>query len=171
MDKNEGYDKLAVIGFGNVGELVVWTSMITNRFREIYIYNRDPKKSAQRIKLDGKIRNLTDAQAWYDTRIIQCDEPDELPADALTLVCIKENYDYKLIPQKHLREVSTRKDAPMMRRIAESYARKSFTGQILMVTNPIGPMAYLFHQFSGIDPARIHPVGTILDTARYVKMI
>ena len=171
MDKNEGYDKLAVIGFGNVGELVVWTSMITNRFREIYIYNRDPKKVNQRIRLDGKFRNLTDALAWYDTKIIQCDELDDLPGDALTVVCIKENYDYKLIPHKHLREVATRKDAPLMRKIAESYAKKAFVGQILMVTNPIGPMAYLFHHFSGIDADRIHPVGTILDTARYVKML
>ena len=171
MEKYEGYDKLAVIGFGNVGELAVWTSMITNRFREIYIYNRDPKRTNQRIKLDGKFRNLTDALAWYDTRIIQCDEPDDLPADALTVVCIKENYDYKLIPPKRLREVATRKDAPLMRWIAESYAKKSFTGQILMVSNPIGPMSTLFHHFSGINPARIHPVGTILDTARYVKMI
>jgi len=171
MEKNESYDKLAVIGFGNVGELVVWASIITNRFREIYIYNRDPQKINQRIKLDGKFRNLTDALAWYDAKIIQCDELDDLPADALTVVCIKENYDYKLIPPKHLREVATRKDAPLMKRIAESYARKTFTGQILMVTNPIGPMAYLFQHFSGIDAARIHPVGTILDTARYVKML
>lgn len=171
MEKNATYDKLAVIGLGNVGELVVWTSIITNRFREIYIYNRDSRMINQRTKSDGKFRNLTDALVWFDSKIIKCDRLDDLPADALTVICIKENYDYRLIPPKHIREVATRKDAPLMRKIAEAYAQKTFVGQILMVTNPIGPMAYLFHRYSGIDAARIHPVGTILDTARYIKMI
>ena len=164
-------DKLVVIGLGHVGELVVTAGMMTNRFKEIYVYNRDSRVVNQRTKSDAKLRNLTDASVWYDARIIRCDSYRDLPADAPTIICIKEGYDYRYVPAERIREVTSRKDAPLMRKIAEAYADKHFTGEILMVSNPIGPMAYLFQNYSGIDASRIHPVGTILDTARYTKFI
>jgi malate/lactate dehydrogenase/FixJ family two-component response regulator len=171
QDFAHAFDKLAVVGLGHVGELVVAASTMTNRFEEIHIYNRDSRLVNQRTKSDAKLRNLTDASVWYDTRIIRCDSYHDLPPDALTVICIKEGYDYRYVPPKRMREVTSRKDAPLMRKIAEAYAAKHFTGEILMVSNPIGPMAYLFQNYSGINASRIHPVGTILDTARYVKFI
>ena len=171
MSPQTAYDKLAVLGLGHVGELVVAASTITNRFEEIYIYNRDSRLVNQRTKSDAKFRNLTDASIWHDTRIIRCDSYNGLPSDALTVICIKEGYDYRYVPPKRMREVTSRKDAPLMRKIAEAYAGKGFTGEILMVSNPIGPMAYLFQHYSGIDASQIHPVGTMLDTARYAKYI
>jgi malate/lactate dehydrogenase len=171
MERHNRYEKLAVLGLGNVGELLVAQSTITNRFKEIYVYNRDSRLVHGRTKSDAKFRNLGDGSVWYATRIVKCESYADLPADALTVICIKEGYDYRYIPPSKMREATVRKDAPLMRRIAEAYAGKRFTGKILMVSNPIGPMASLFQRYSGIDPAQIHPVGTILDTARYIKLL
>jgi malate/lactate dehydrogenase/CheY-like chemotaxis protein len=171
MIQHPSHDKLAVVGLGNVGELLVAQSMATSRFKEIYVYNRDSRVINGRKISDAKFRNLCDASVWYQARVIRCDNYDDLPPDALTVICIKERYDYRLIRPQRIREVTIRKDAPLMRKLAEGYARKRFSGEILMVSNPIGPMAFLFQHYSGIDPCQIHPVGTMLDSARYVKIL
>tara|TARA_Y100000310_G_scaffold139131_1_gene138359 strand:- start:12525 stop:13913 length:1389 start_codon:yes stop_codon:yes gene_type:complete len=165
------YDKLAIVGLGNVGELVAISSIMGNGFNEVYVYNRDSRPVNGRSRSDAKLRNLTDAAVMYNTQVIRCDSYDDLPSDALTVITIKEGYDYRFVPANRIRQVTSRKDAPLMRKVAEAYARKDFTGQVLMVSNPIGPMSHLFQHYSGIDDSQIHPVGAMLDSARYTKFI
>ena len=104
--------RLAVIGLGYVGELIAFTSIVTNSFEEIYMYNRDSGSAEGRSKSDAKLRNLTDAAAWYDVKVRKCESYEELPGDAVTMICIKEGYDYRYVPVNRMREVTSRKDAP-----------------------------------------------------------
>jgi len=50
QDFAHAFDKLAAVGLGHVGELVVAASKMTNRFEEIHIYNRDSRLVNQRTK-------------------------------------------------------------------------------------------------------------------------
>lgn len=165
------FNRLAIIGLGHVGELIAFTSVITSKFEEVYLYNRDSVSTAGRRRSDAILRNLTDASARHDVKIVKCENYEQLPHDAITVICIKEAYDYRYMRGNRMREVTARKDAPLIRKIAEAFANKDFTGEILMISNPVNSMSHLFRYYSGIVQSKIHPVGTILDNARYGKFI
>jgi L-lactate dehydrogenase len=171
MGQQNKYDKLAIVGLGHVGELLADACIFSNSFKEIYTYNRDSRLVEGRTKSEAKYRNLTDASAWDGVNIIRCNSYEELPADALTVMCIKENYDYRYVPANKIREVTSRKDAPLMRKIGEAYSKKDFTGEVFVLSNPVNSMSYLFQNYSGINQSKVHPVGNMLDLARYIKFI
>lgn len=161
MQNNTSYRKIGVIGCGNVGVSFTYfalASSLANEFILIDVFEE---------LRDGQVLDLQDAvfPATYDP-VVRAGGYEDLKDANLIFISAGR-------PQKpgETRLEMLQDNKSIMEDIAKKVRDSGFQGVVLIASNPVDILTYVFYKASGFARNRVIGSGTVLDTSRLRYMI
>ncbi|CCE66633.1 L-lactate dehydrogenase [Candidatus Mycoplasma haematominutum] len=149
--------KIAVIGCGAVGSSFLYSAIHQDLAAEYGLidYNEEFAK--------GQALDLEDSALYFDAspKLKVIKHYQEL-----------DNYDFIVItagrPQKEgeTRLEMIKDNAKIMKKIAEDVRDSAFQGIVVICSNPVDVLTYVFQKVSGFKHRRVIGSGTVLDSSR-----
>lgn len=146
-----------IVGTGNVGSSIAY-ALLNQRtaVKEIILVDIDNEDAK------GEVMDLSDALAVAPSylKLKAGGYPDARDAD----VCIiTAGANQK---PGETRTDLVKKNAKIIKEIAESVMNSGFNGIFLMVSNPVDTLSFLTYKYSGLPSEKVIGSGTVLDSAR-----
>ncbi len=146
-----------IVGTGNVGSSIAY-ALLNQRtaVTEIILVDIDNEDAK------GEVMDLSDALAVAPSylKLKAGGYPDARDAD----VCIiTAGANQK---PGETRTDLVKKNAKIIKEIAESVMNSGFNGIFLMVSNPVDTLSFLTYKYSGLPSEKVIGSGTVLDSAR-----
>lgn len=152
--------KVVVIGAGSVGATYSYALAQSGIADEIILTDRNGDL------MKGQVLDLVHGQTFFPTVGIRAGTIADC-ADA-QLVVITAGAAQK--PGETRLEL-TKKNAAIIRSIAEEVASSGCTGIMLVVTNPVDVLTYVALKYSGWAKGRVIGSGTVLDSSRFRHLL
>jgi len=155
--------KISIVGIGRVGAAVGHALTLKEMCRELVLINRT-REIAEAEALD-----LSHASAFGDTlmNIHAGDAPDIAGSDIVVLCASVPAVRHEGWTRHELARQNWALYGELMPRLVEHAPDAIY----LVVANPVDVLTYRAIQVSGLDPARVIGTGTLIDSARYRKLI
>ena len=161
---NISYGKLVIIGAGNVGSAILNSVLRMNILDDIVVVNRNQKKALGEV-LDA---SHTTAFAYSANANIRVGGYEEC-ADAQIIVITAGP---SITPgNSRDRMVVLEKNGDVMNNIMEQITRYTKDAIIIVVSNPLDILTYVAQKKFDYPANKIFGTGTLLDTARFNKML
>lgn len=158
------YGKLVIIGAGNVGSAILNSVLRMNILDDIVVVNRNQKKALGEV-LDA---SHTTAFAYSANANIRVGGYEEC-ADAQIIVITAGP---SITPgNSRDRMVLLEKNVDVMNNIMEQITRYTKDAIIIVVSNPLDILTYIAQKKFDYPANKIFGTGTLLDTARFNKML
>lgn len=155
--------KISIIGIGKVGAAVGHALTIREMCKHLVLVNRT-RKTAEAEALD-----LSHASAFGDTLmdITAGDVADIAGSDIVVLCASVPAQDHPKWTRAELAKGNWRLYGEMLPEIV----RHAPDAVYLVVANPVDVITYRTLQVTGLPPSRVIGTGTLVDSARYRKLI
>jgi len=150
------YQKVAVIGLGNVGNAVAYGLVNQGLCNEVLLINRNKQKAIGialdlRQSIEYMNRNMRVWAGDFD----ECGDAD------IAIFCVGGAAP-KSCDRNDLLEGACSMVKPLVGKLMAS----GFSGHIIVVTNPVDSIAYYIWKLSGLPASHVIGTGTALDSAR-----
>ena len=150
--------KISVVGMGAVGTEIVGSLMVMPEVAEIVCLNRN------RAKAEGEVLDLLHTYA-RNPRLRAGDEPDLAGSD---IVVVTAGAQVGPGPTRaHLLEANH----GIVRTLMPALEAHAPDAVVLAVTNPVEPVTQLMLRHSGFPKNRVLSLGTVVDTARLMRIV
>jgi L-lactate dehydrogenase len=145
--------RIGIIGTGWVGSSVAISTLHAGIAHELLLYDINTGVA------EGEAMDLSHGSSFYQPAIVRSSTPDEM-CDATVIV---------IAAGRGGRPGESRLDllkdnARVVRDLGPHF--RSFTGTVIVVTNPVDVLTHQFALASGLPIERVLGTGTMLDTAR-----
>ena len=154
--------KISVIGMGAVGTEIVGSLMVMPEVDEIVCLNRT------RDKAEGEVLDLLHTTAFTyarNPRLRAGDPPDMAGSDIVVMTAGAQIGPGQT--RDHLLEANHR----IVRELMPELERHAPDAIVLVVTNPVEPVTQLMLRHSRFPKNRIISLGTLVDTARLMRIV
>lgn len=154
--------KISIVGIGHVGSTLAYTLMLKDLSDELVLID----KSA--IKAASDAQDLTHALTFTD-HIIPISGGNLAMSKDSNIIIITASVPWQ-------RDFSTRFDlAPgniqLFKELLPELAKLSPNAILIVITNPVDIMTYFAIRFSAFAPNKVLGVGTLIDSARFRKIL
>ena len=157
------YGKLAIIGAGKVGSAVLNSVLRMNIIDDIVVINRNRDKALGEV-LDA---SHTTAFAYSANARIRVGDYEDL-SDAHIIVMTAGP---SILPGNHDRNTLLRKNIEVMDGVMQQITRYTREAILVIISNPLDILTYYFQKKYQYPAGKIFGTGTLLDTARFNKML
>ena len=157
------YGKLAIIGAGKVGSAVLNSVLRMNIVGDIVVINRNRDKALGEV-LDA---SHTTAFAYSANASIRVGDYRDL-RDAHIIVMTAGP---SILPGNHDRNTLLRKNIEVMDQTMKEITAYTREAILIVISNPLDILTYYFQKKYDYPAGRIFGTGTLLDTARFNKML
>ena len=154
--------KIAVVGMGAVGTEVVGSLAVMPEVTEIVCLNRN------RAKAEGEVLDLGHTTAFTYARnpVLRAgDEPDLAGSDIVVVTAGAQ------VGPGQTRDHLLEANAGIVRALMPGLERHAPDAVVLVVTNPVEPVAQLMLRHSRFPKNRVISLGTVVDTARLMRIV
>ncbi len=154
--------KISVIGMGAVGTAIVASLMLMPEITEIVALNRT------RGKAEGEVLDLLHTTAFTYARnpVLRAGDPADLAGSDIVVMSASAPVGIKLSRDELLGA-----NHDIVRALMPELERHAPDAIILVVTNPVDVVTQLMLRHSGFARRRIISLGTLIDTARLMRLI
>jgi L-lactate dehydrogenase len=150
--------RIGIIGMGWVGSSVAISTLSTGLASELLLHDTRAE-IAQAEAMD-----LSHGSSFYPTAAVRAVALEELLAtDAVVISAGRASKG----AQSRLE--LARDNAALMRDLGARFS--GYRGIVVIVTNPVDVLAWVFQRASGLPPERVLGTGTLLDTARLRQIL
>ena len=161
----QNFNKIAVIGCGNVGSTIAYTLAISKQYTDIVLIDVDVQKAK------GEAQDISHTAPYVGNINVYAGDYSDILDAGITIITAGAN---QKPGQTRLQLVNM--NVEVMRSIIPKIAQSSYEGVILIVSNPVDIMTYvakmLMKQFNPTYPlSKIVGTGTVLDTARLKSLL
>ncbi|OKH18192.1 L-lactate dehydrogenase [[Limnothrix rosea] IAM M-220] len=150
---------VGIVGTGSVGASVAISLLTSGVTRKLLLHDKNSERAL------GEAMDLAHGSSFYPTATVQ--QVDNLPAlqqtDAVIITAGRNGS-----PTESRLDL-LRDNAAVMRAIASEFV--DYQGTVIIVSNPVDVLTYVFQQASGLPPAKVVGTGTMLDTARLRQIL
>ena len=150
------FDKIAIIGTGNVGATKAYTLMLDGMIPEIVLIDANQKKA------EGEAMDLNHGMAFVKPAVIRA-TADYAAVSGCDIVIITAGASQK--PDETRLQLLSR-NISIFSSIINSVLSYNQTCIFLVVTNPVDILTYATYRLSGFPKERVIGSGTVLDTGR-----
>jgi L-lactate dehydrogenase len=149
---------IGILGTGWVGAGVAISTLHMGAAQELLLHD------ARSELAEGEAMDLAHGASFYPACRVRAASLQEMHrADAVVIAAGRGG------TARQTRLDLLRENAEIIRGIAESL--RSYCGIVVLVTNPVDVLTYLFREVSGLPAARVIGTGTMLDTARLRQVL
>jgi len=150
------YQKVAVIGMGNVGNAVAYGLVNQGLCNEILLINRNEKKAVGvALDLRQSIEYMNRNMRVWAGEFSECGDAD------IAIFCVGGS-----APKSCDRNDLLEGACTMVKPLVEQLMASGFSGHIIVITNPVDSIAYYIWKLSGLPASHVIGTGTALDSAR-----
>ena len=155
--------KISIVGIGKVGQAVAHALTLKEMCRELVLVNRT-RETAEAEALD-----LSHASAFGDTlmNIHAGSPPDVAGSDIVIMTASVPAQDHPNWTRDELAKDNWTLYGELLPPIVKAAPNAIY----LVVANPVDVLTYRTIQVTGLDPSRVIGTGTLVDSARYRKLI
>jgi len=154
--------KISIIGSGHVGSTLAYTLVLRELATRLVLVDHSPQKAA------SDAADLTHALAFTE-HIIPVSGggiPDTRQSDII-IVTASIPWSGSFESRFDLGPGNVR----LFRQLIPQLTNESPDATLIVVTNPLDIMTYFTLKFSGFSPAKVLGVGTLIDSARFRKIL
>ncbi|AFY38960.1 L-lactate dehydrogenase [[Leptolyngbya] sp. PCC 7376] len=145
---------IGIVGTGSVGASVAISLLTSGVTRKLLLHDKNTSRAL------GEAMDLAHGSSFYPTATVQQVETlSELQKTDAVIITAGRNGS----PTESRLDL-LRDNAAIMRAIASEFV--DYKGIIIIVSNPVDVLTYVFQQASGLPITRVLGTGTMLDTAR-----
>jgi L-lactate dehydrogenase len=154
--------KISIIGSGHVGSTIAYTLVIRELASELVLVDRTVEKAA------GDAADLSHTLA-FTNHILPITAGDLDTSKDSDIIILTASVGW-------LQEYTTRFDlgpgnVALFKQLIPEIVRQSPQAVLIVVTNPLDIMTYFTLKISGLDASRVLGVGTLIDSARFRKIL
>lgn len=157
------YGKLVIIGAGKVGSAVLNSVLRMNIIDDIVMINRNKDKALGEV-LDA---SHTTAFAYSANASIRVGDYSDCKDAHIIVITAGPS----ILPGNHDRNTLLQKNVEVMDSVMRQITAYTKEAIILMISNPLDVLTYYFQKKYDYPVGRIFGTGTLLDTARFNKML
>lgn len=144
---------IGIIGMGWVGSSVAISLLHSGTVNELLIHDERPGLA------EGEAMDLAHGSSFYPSALVRSSAVEEMyETDAIVVAAGKGG------TSGQSRLDLLRDNASILRELAHRLS--GYKGLVIIVTNPVDVLTYVFTTASGLPPERVIGTGTMLDTAR-----
>lgn len=145
---------IGIIGIGSVGASVAISLLVEGVTRELLLYDKNQNRAL------GEAMDLAHGSSFYPTADVQQVDSlsDLLKTDAIIITAGRNG-----APDESRLDL-LKSNAGIMAAIASKFV--DYKGIVIVVSNPVDVLTYVFQKTSRLPAARVIGTGTMLDTAR-----
>ncbi len=157
------YGKLVIIGAGNVGSAVLNSVLRMNIIDDIVVINRNRDRALGEV-LDA---SHTTAFAYSSNASIRVGDYSDCKDAHIIVITAGPS----ILPGNHDRNTLLKKNVEVMDSVMKQITTYTREAVIIMISNPLDVLTYYFQKKYDYPADRILGTGTLLDTARFNKML
>ncbi len=157
------YGKLVIIGAGNVGSAVLNSVLRMNIIDDIVVINRNRDKALGEV-LDA---SHTTAFAYSSNASIRVGDYSDCKDAHIIVITAGPS----ILPGNHDRNTLLKKNVEVMDSVMKQITTYTREAVIIMISNPLDVLTYYFQKKYDYPANKILGTGTLLDTARFNKML
>jgi L-lactate dehydrogenase len=149
---------IGIIGMGWVGSSVAISALHSGAANELILHD------VQEGLAQGEAMDLAHGSSFYPTAVVRSGTLEEIyETDAVVIAAGKGGRPGQT------RLDLLRDNASILRGLA--LGLRGYKGLVVIVTNPVDVLTYVFTKASGLAPERVIGTGTMLDTARLRQIL
>jgi L-lactate dehydrogenase len=148
--------KISVVGAGFVGSTVTYTLMMKGIASEIVLVDANPEKAA------GEAMDIEHGSPFAAESVVIAGDYEATHNSDIVIITAGTNQK----PGETRIDLIAR-NAAIMRDVAGQVAAQSPNATVLIISNPVDVMAYVFREVTGFPKHRVIGSGTNLDSARF----
>jgi L-lactate dehydrogenase len=148
--------KISVIGAGFVGSTVAYTLMMKGIASEIVLVDANPDKAA------GEAMDIEHGSPFAAESVVRAGSYADTHGSDIVIITAGTNQK----PGETRIDLIAR-NAAIMRDVAGQIAEQSPDAVVLIISNPVDVMTYVFRAVTGFPNRRVIGSGTNLDSARF----
>jgi L-lactate dehydrogenase len=148
--------KISIIGTGFVGSTVAYTLMMRGVASDIVLVD------ANQAKAEGEAMDIEHGSPFAAESVVRAGGYAETHNSDMVIITAGTNQK----PGESRIDLISR-NAAIMRDIAEQVAAESPEAVVLIISNPVDVMTYIFRQMTNFPKHRVIGSGTNLDSARF----
>jgi L-lactate dehydrogenase len=149
---------IGIIGTGWVGSSVAISTLHAAAAQEVLLHDRD------RSLAEGEAMDLSHGSSFYPSaRVRSAPLEQMLETDALVIAAGRGG------SSDESRLSLLNDNAGIVSDLAVQFRR--YRGTVVVVTNPVDVLTYVFQRESGLPPSRVIGTGTMLDTTRLRQIL
>ncbi|MDX1375883.1 MAG: L-lactate dehydrogenase [Burkholderiales bacterium] len=149
---------IGIIGTGWVGASVAISVLQSGTARELLLYDK------REAVAEGEAMDLSHGSSFYPAASVRSAPPEAMRSARAVVIAAGRGGG----PQESRLDL-LRDNAAIVRELARGFA--GYEGIVVMVTNPVDVLTYVFQQASGLPAERVIGTGTMLDTARLRQVL
>lgn len=149
------YPRIAIIGAGSVGSTTAYALMLQNIRAHIFLIDTD------QIRCTGEISDLSDARNFCSGSTITVGSMQEAQKSDIIIIAAGQHQEPNQDRQSLFAE-----NKKIIRSIIEQLLPLKKSAIIIMVTNPVDPLAYYAQKVAKIPHHQLFGSGTFLDSTR-----
>jgi L-lactate dehydrogenase len=149
---------IGIIGMGAVGSSVAVSTLSGGAVQELLVHDRREERA------EGEAMDLSHGSSFYPAATVRSARPEEMLTTRAVVIAAGRGGS----PDESRLDL-LRDNAEIIRELARRFA--SYSGVVVVVTNPVDVLTYEFQRASGLPPERVIGTGTILDTARLRQVL
>jgi len=164
MNPNGGIDlvkglcekkKIGIIGAGSVGSTVAFVLTTASLVDEIVLVDQNEARAR------GEALDISHCIPFVSPMTVRAGDYEDIADADLIIVAAS-------IPMLNLksRQDLLQKNIPIVKEISENLKKIGFDGILLILSNPVDILSYLFYKLTGLPTHKVIGSGTVLDTAR-----
>ncbi|MDD6282138.1 MAG: L-lactate dehydrogenase [Oribacterium sp.] len=157
------YGKLVIIGAGNVGSAVLNSVLRMNIIDDIVVINRNRDRALGEV-LDA---SHTTAFAYSSNASIRVGDYSDCKDAHIIVITAGPS----ILPGNHDRNTLLKKNVEVMDSVMKQITTYTREAVIIMISNPLDVLTYYFQRKYDYPANKILGTGTLLDTARFNKML
>ena len=157
------YGKLVIIGAGNVGSAVLNSVLRMNIIDDIVVINRNRDRALGEV-LDA---SHTTAFTYSSNASIRVGDYSDCRDAHIIVITAGPS----ILPGNHDRNTLLKKNVEVMDSVMKQITTYTREAVIIMISNPLDVLTYYFQKKYDYPANKILGTGTLLDTARFNKML
>jgi L-lactate dehydrogenase len=154
--------KISIIGAGKVGVAVAVQLLARGVARELVLMSRDERRA------QGEAMDLAHAQALHPSPArIRAGGVEATAGSGILVVCASAELEPGKVSRLSLGPANTR----MLEKLLPDLLERSPEAMVLMVSNPVDVLTWQALRISGLPASRVFGTGTLLDSARFRRVL
>ena len=153
-----GQASIGIIGTGWVGSSVAISTLHLAAAQEVLLHDRNSDLA------EGEAMDLSHGSSFYPSARVRSVGMEDMLATKAVVIAAGRGGDADETRLELLRD-----NAAIIGELAQSF--RAYEGTVVVVTNPVDVLTYVFQKESGLPPQRVIGTGTMLDTARLRQIL
>ncbi|MEM6645542.1 MAG: L-lactate dehydrogenase [Bacteroidota bacterium] len=149
---------IGIIGTGWVGMSVAISTLHSGIAQEVLVYDQ------REAVAEGEAMDLSHGSSFYPTAAVRSAPPEAMRSTNAVVIAAGRGGRPDETRLDLLRD-----NASIIRTLAQHFV--GYAGVVVIVSNPVDVLTYVFQEASGLPPERVIGTGTMLDTARLRQVL